>query len=49
VTEIAIGTFIPEAFGVESQRRIAFQGALRWPDNNSMFRRLSCNKATSKE
>jgi hypothetical protein len=26
-----------------------FKGVLRWPDNNSMFRRLSCNMATSKE
>jgi hypothetical protein len=25
------------------------KGVLRWPDNNSMFRRLSCNRATSKE
>jgi hypothetical protein len=26
-----------------------FKGVLRWPDNNSMFRRLSCNRVTSKE
>jgi IMP cyclohydrolase len=26
-----------------------FKGILRWSDNNSMFRRLSCNRATSKE
>jgi hypothetical protein len=25
------------------------KGVLRWPDNNSMFRRLPCNRATSKE
>jgi hypothetical protein len=27
----------------------SFKGVLHWPDNNLMFRRVSCNRATSKE
>jgi hypothetical protein len=30
-------------------KQLGAKGVLRWPDNNSMFRRLSCNRATSKE
>jgi hypothetical protein len=33
----------------ETLYRQIIKGVLRWPDNNSMFRRLSCNRATSKE
>jgi hypothetical protein len=28
---------------------VVLQGELRWPDSNSMFRGLSCNRTTSKE
>jgi hypothetical protein len=39
---------ITEPGGRPDNKRIVKE-VLRWPDNNSMFRRLSCNRATSKE
>jgi hypothetical protein len=43
----------PGSSSVARPRKGCFEcflnGVLRWPDNNSMFRRLACNKATSKK